>query len=83
VEALRAQAGQRLDAQRRRCGLALRSMRDRGESMREIAQMAGIADKTVRELIKAAEPTASAAAPAWADRPAAVGTARVASDAPA
>ena len=49
VQVLAGQAGQR------RCGAALRSMKDRGESLREIARMAGIGEKAVRELIRLAE----------------------------
>lgn len=78
-QALAEQAAQRRAGQRLACGTALRSMRDRGESMREIARMAGISEKAVRELIREAEspqavtgpsdlgagiePTASLAAP--------------------
>lgn len=64
TEALREQAAQRREEQRRQCGVALRSMRDRGESLREIAKMAGIAEKSVRELIKAAESSSAPVAPA-------------------
>ena len=53
VEALRAQAEGRRADQRRQCGVALRAIRDRGESVRDIA-LAGISDKAVRELIRAA-----------------------------
>jgi ribosomal protein L12E/L44/L45/RPP1/RPP2 len=44
-------------------------MRDRGETLREIARMAGISEKAVRELIREAESTepAAAAAPAPAE----------------
>lgn len=59
TEALREQAAQRRAQQRRQCGAALRSMRDRGESLRQIAQMASIAEKSVRELIKTVEPSAA------------------------
>ncbi len=62
TEALREQAAERREEQRRQCGVALRSMRDRGESLREIAKMAGIAEKSVRELIKIAESSAAPAA---------------------
>jgi hypothetical protein len=54
-QTLREQAAQRRGEQRVQCGRALRSMRDRGESLREIARMAGVTDKTVRELIREAE----------------------------
>lgn len=59
TEALREQAAQRREEQRHQCGAALRSMRDRGESLREIAKMAGVAEKMVRELIKTGEPRAA------------------------
>jgi len=52
---LREQAAQRRDEQRVQCGLALRSMRDRGQSLREVARMAGVAEKTARELIRATD----------------------------
>jgi hypothetical protein len=55
---LREQAEQRRGEQRVQCGRALRSMRDRGERLREIARMAGVTDKTVRELIREAEAAA-------------------------
>jgi hypothetical protein len=55
VQVLAGQAGRRRLEQRRRCGAALRSMKDRGESLREIAGMAGIGEKAVRELIRLAE----------------------------
>ena len=55
VAALQMQAAQRREVQRRACGQALRSMRERGQSLREIAQMAGIGEKAVRELIRVAE----------------------------
>lgn len=52
---LAGQAAQRRLEQRRQCGAALRSMKDRGESLREIARMAGVGEKAVRELIRLAE----------------------------
>ena len=54
-QTLREQAAQRRGEQRVQCGRALRSMRDRGENLREIARMASVTDKTVRELIREAE----------------------------
>lgn len=63
-QALAEQAAQRRVGQRRQCGAALRSMRDRGETLREIARMAGISEKTVRELIREAESSEAASAPA-------------------
>ncbi len=70
-QALGEQAARRRGAQRLQCGTALRAMRDRGETLREIARMAGISEKAVRELIREAESTEPAAAAA----PAAVSTA--------
>src|SRR6516225_8844859 len=49
-QALAEQAARRLQ-----CGTALRAMRDRGETLREIARMAGISEKAVRELIRESE----------------------------
>ncbi|MDP7706896.1 MULTISPECIES: hypothetical protein [Mycobacterium] len=49
------QAAQRRSAQRLACGQALKSMRDRGVPVSEIARMAAIAEKTVRELVREAE----------------------------
>ncbi len=57
-QALREQAAQRRGQQRVRCGRALHAMRERGESLREIARMSGVPDKTVRELIREAEAAA-------------------------
>ena len=54
VAVLQAQAAQRRDEQRRACGIALRSMRGRGESLRDIARMASTREKAVRDLIRAA-----------------------------
>lgn len=62
------QAAQRRGVQRVVGGRALRAMRDRGESVREIARMAGVAEKTARELIReagaAADGDGAAPAPA-------------------
>ena len=52
VAALKAQADERRAGQRRECGVALGAMRERGETVRDIARMAGIGEKTVRELIR-------------------------------
>jgi hypothetical protein len=57
-QALAEQAAQRRAGQRLLCGTALRSMRDRGETVRDIARMAGISEKLVRELIRDAESAA-------------------------
>jgi hypothetical protein len=65
IEKLKASAALKRDEQRAACGAALKAMRDRGETAREIAQMAGVGEKTVRELIKlAGEPAAEPAPPA-------------------
>ena len=58
-QALRERAAQRRGEQRVLCGRALHAMRERGESVREIAGMAGVTEKTVRELIREAEAVAS------------------------
>jgi hypothetical protein len=62
--ALREQAAQRRSAHGLQCGTALRAMRDRGETLREIARMAGISEKAVRELIRETESPESVAEPA-------------------
>jgi predicted transcriptional regulator len=60
VNGVLAQAARRRSKARVSAGGALRAMRDRGENLREIARMAGVTDKTVREFIRevdaAAEP---------------------------
>jgi len=61
--ALQAQAARRRDGHRRQCGIALRAMRDRGESLRDVARMAGVGEKAVRDLIRAADTTSSAKGP--------------------
>jgi hypothetical protein len=61
VAVLQSQAAARRDGHRRQCGIALRSMRDRGESLRDIARMAGVGEKAVRDLIRAAGASTSAA----------------------
>lgn len=63
-QALAEQAARRRAAQRLQCGTALRAMRDRGETLREIARMAGISEKAVRELIRESESPEPAPAPA-------------------
>ncbi|MCV7200593.1 hypothetical protein H7J71_01020 [Mycolicibacterium peregrinum] len=59
---LAARAAQRRERQRRECGVALKAMQDRGESVREIARLAGISEKAVRELIRAGASEAEAPA---------------------
>jgi hypothetical protein len=71
-QALTEQAAQRRAGQRLACGTALRSLRDRGETPREIARMAGISEKAVRELIREAE--SPEAVTAQAEIPAIAGT---------
>jgi hypothetical protein len=55
VAALKEQAGRRREAERRQAGAALAAMRERGEQVRDIARLARISDKQVRELIRLAE----------------------------
>jgi uncharacterized protein involved in type VI secretion and phage assembly len=55
VEALETQANGRRDKELVQQGTALRAMRDRGEDLGEIARLAGVDQKTVRELIKVTE----------------------------
>lgn len=65
IEKLTASAALKRDEQRAACGAALKAMRDRGETAREVARMAGVGEKTVRELIKlAGEPPGQPASPA-------------------
>lgn len=54
-QALVQQAAARRAGHRLQCGSALRAMRERGESVREIARMAGVSEKAVRELIRETE----------------------------
>lgn len=63
LAALHEKAAQRRSVELRKCGAALRAMRDRGESVGEIARMAGIAEKTVRELVRDADELPAVAAP--------------------
>lgn len=53
-------AAQRREEQRRECGVALKAMQDRGESVREIARLAGISEKAIRDLIRMASAEAAA-----------------------
>lgn len=62
--ALSEQAAARRGEQRRQCGAALAAMRARGEALREIARLAGVTEKAVRELIREAD-----AVPVAAGRP--------------
>lgn len=55
MAALREQGAKRRDEQRRLAGAALRDMRERGEQVRDIAGLANIGEKQVRELIRLAE----------------------------
>lgn len=55
IAALKCEAEKRSTEQRRVGGAALAAMRDRGESFRDICGLAGIGEKTVRELIGLAD----------------------------
>lgn len=55
MTALKAQGAKRRDEQRRQAGGALLAMRERGEQVRDIAKLANIGEKQVRELIRLAE----------------------------
>ena len=57
MTALKAQGAKRRDEQRRQAGSALLAMRERGEQVRDIARLANIGEKQVRELIRLAEAT--------------------------
>lgn len=59
-QALAEQAARRRAAHRFQCGMALQAMRDRGETLREIARMAGVSEKAVRALIREAQASESA-----------------------
>jgi hypothetical protein len=61
VAALQEQAARRREAERRQAGAALAAMRERGEQVRDIARLAQISDKLVRELIRLAESVPAAA----------------------
>lgn len=63
VAELKVRATQRRDEERTACGVALKAMQDRGESVREIGRMAGVGEKMVRELIKLAVESAAEPAP--------------------
>lgn len=67
------QAAQRRCAHRLQCGAALRAMRDRGETLREIARMADLNEKAVRELIRETESAESSGEPVQAPAPTAPG----------
>lgn len=66
-QVLREDAERRRGAQRVVCGQALAAMRDRGESLREIARMAKLSEKQARELIREAETAAADATRPAAD----------------
>lgn len=63
IAALREQAEAKRAEHRHAAGAALRALRDRGETVRDIARLAGITEKSARELIRRAEeaPAAEAA----------------------
>ena len=56
VAALKAQADERRAGQRRECGVALAAMRERGESIRDIARMAGIGEKNAGKGVGVSQP---------------------------
>lgn len=62
-EALQQQAKERRSGFVRDGGLALRAMRDRGESVHGIATMTGLTDKAVRDAIREAEAIAAVLQP--------------------
>jgi hypothetical protein len=62
IAALKAQAAKRRNAERRQAGVALAAMRERGEQVRDIARLARISEKQVRDLIRHAEAATGAAA---------------------
>jgi hypothetical protein len=64
IAALKEQADTRRDTERRHAGAALATMRGRGEQVRDIARLARISDKQVRDLIRLAEAVAVAGADA-------------------
>ena len=72
VAGLKAHADERRAGQLRECGAALGAMRERGENIRDIARMAGIGEKTVRELIRSAGTDDAAGGPEEAAGPAAL-----------
>lgn len=85
-EALQVQAKERRSGFVRDGGLALRAMRDRGESLRQIAVMTGLTEKAVRDAIRGAEAIANASeveSPLAVPEVAAKGTAAEASAPPA
>jgi hypothetical protein len=55
ITALQEQADERRNQERSKCAVAVRTMRDRGEDVAEIAKLAGTSAKNVRELIELAE----------------------------
>jgi hypothetical protein len=58
IAALKEQAAKRRDGERRQAGVALAAMRERGEQVRDIARLARIGEKQVRDLIRHAEAVA-------------------------
>jgi hypothetical protein len=60
IAALKEQAAKRRDAERRQAGVALAAMRERGEQVRDVARLARISEKQVRDLIRHAEAVAEA-----------------------
>jgi hypothetical protein len=62
ITALREQAEAKRAEYRRAAGAALRALRDRGETVRDIARLAGITEKSARELIRRSEDAPAAEA---------------------
>jgi anthranilate phosphoribosyltransferase len=67
IAAVRVQGEDRRAEHRRAAGAALAAMRARGETVRDIAQMAGIGEKHARELMRFANGCAAAPAGVAAD----------------
>lgn len=55
---LREQADSKRAEHRRTAGVALAALRDRGETLRDIARLTGVGEKALRELIRFAEQSA-------------------------
>jgi hypothetical protein len=62
IGALKEQAAKRRDSERRDAGAALAKMRERGEQVRDIARLARISEKQVRDLMRHADAVLAAVA---------------------
>jgi hypothetical protein len=69
IAGLREQADGKRAEHRRTAGLSLIALRDRGETVRDIAALTGVGEKALRELIRYAEQSAPAADAARLTRP--------------